>query len=703
MFLADLVVEQAWSELSTRQRVEGKFVDPSCGSGIFLVRLFEKAIDEWRIQHNNQRPTWPALKAILKRINGFDIKKEAIHVAAFSLYIALLENTRPAEILALMEKGRLLPKLCGETLRYIDFFEVDSDSHKYDLIIGNPPWVSRRGDQKSADKWCKDNGYEMPAKEISWGFAWKALSHSRDKAVVALLLKATSFITSQSSTILKTRKKWMNAVFLKRIVNFADTRFQLFDGGDAPTALMIYKPKNENVGSYAFDYWAPKADLNLKTKRLMTLSSSDQSSLPIELVLKDQLLMKRRMWMQSPDEKLFQYLNSQPKLSSKLTTYQESKKKDADTSDKWIIGQGFIRVSTTEKIHAESYKTVRSEIVTKIPHLDMSAFVPIVMPSISEESWSTDVVYRAGFEQGFKAPHILIPQGLEREKGRLRASYCEQELSFLSSLQAIHIHDDEHGLAKFLTVLLNSSLVAWYLFHNSSVSGMERDKVPQQELLDIPFPFPDYFQNKSKVKNAFSRAVSLIDNFLEEKDNFFGRSASEFYSDIDSIIYDYFSLSQSDIFLIEDTLNHVIPSMQPSVNSKKAPSLWMDTTEKEWANYAESLSSSLEKWIDAPYRAVSELEGASKDLVVLAVHLTAEAKVSTFSNNRNQDIDKVLSKIWKSLPKSLPGNFQLIPDLRIFIDDVLYIVKPRKKRFWLRSAAFADADAIASDLLSQQE
>ena len=37
MFLADLVAEQAWSELSAKQRANGKFVDPSCGSGIFLV------------------------------------------------------------------------------------------------------------------------------------------------------------------------------------------------------------------------------------------------------------------------------------------------------------------------------------------------------------------------------------------------------------------------------------------------------------------------------------------------------------------------------------------------------------------------------------------------------------------------------------------------------------------------------------------
>ncbi|TQV85741.1 N-6 DNA methylase [Exilibacterium tricleocarpae] len=701
MFLADLVAEQAWSELSAKQRSEGKFVDPSCGSGIFLVRLFEKAIDEWQVQHNNQRPTWPALKAMLKRIHGFDVKKEAVRVAAFSLYIALLENTRPAELLALMEKGRLLPKLCGETLNAIDFFEVDAGSNKYDLIVGNPPWISRRGDQKIAEHWCKENGYEMPAKEMAWDFAWKALSHANKDGVAALLLKATSFLTNHSPTFIKTRKQWMSRSRIKRIVNFADTRFQLFEGGDAPAVLAIYQPIKQEGKHYSFDYWVPKADLNLKTNRLMTLSSADQAKLPIDLVIKDQLFMKRRMWMQTPDEKLFQYLSGLPKLERTLVTYQQSRKIEADTDGKWIIGQGF-KPAQENKLNDSNYKTSISEIVDKIPHLPTNMFKAIVMPEIETGGWNTNLVHRKGFEQGFKAPHVLIPQGVSSEQGRLRASFCDQDLSFRDSIQAISFDRSEEDRAKFLTVLLNSSFTAWFLFHHSSNTGMERDKVHQEQLLDIPFPLPEDMNDASRARKAFKHSVELIDRLAENKGDLLVEESSQIYSQIDRIVCDYFGLGASDIFLIEDTLNHIVSSMQPRANSKKTPSLWMDTTEKDWANYSESLSSSLERWIDAPLKAVSEVGGVSKDLVVLAVQLTSDTSMPRFSNNQGQDVDIALSKIWRALPKSLPGNFQLIPDLRIFIDDILYIVKPRKKRFWLRSTAFADADAIASDLLSQQ-
>ena len=46
----------------------------------------------------------------------------------------------------------------------------------------------------------------------------------------------------------------------------------------------------------------------------------------------------------------------------------------------------------------------------------------------------------------------------------------------------------------------------------------------------------------------------------------------------------------------------------------------------------------------------------------------------------------------------LPGNFHLVPDFRLFAGDSLYLVKPLQRRFWLRSAAIADADAVAVDL-----
>ena len=51
------------------------------------------------------------------------------------------------------------------------------------------------------------------------------------------------------------------------------------------------------------------------------------------------------------------------------------------------------------------------------------------------------------------------------------------------------------------------------------------------------------------------------------------------------------------------------------------------------------------------------------------------------------------------MPKQpIGGNFQLMPDFRAFVGKDLFLIKPMQRRFWLQSAALADADAIAMDL-----
>jgi hypothetical protein len=58
----------------------------------------------------------------------------------------------------------------------------------------------------------------------------------------------------------------------------------------------------------------------------------------------------------------------------------------------------------------------------------------------------------------------------------------------------------------------------------------------------------------------------------------------------------------------------------------------------------------------------------------------------------------VLGRLSEHINQSLDGNFQVMPDLRVFVGESLFLIKPMQMRFWLRSTALADADAIALDL-----
>ncbi len=76
-----------------------KILDPSCGSGIFLVIAFKRLVQIWRLQHNMKIPDKHDLKKILKNIFGIDKEEQAVQLASFSLCLALCNELEPLEII----------------------------------------------------------------------------------------------------------------------------------------------------------------------------------------------------------------------------------------------------------------------------------------------------------------------------------------------------------------------------------------------------------------------------------------------------------------------------------------------------------------------------------------------------------------------------------------------------------------------------
>jgi N-6 DNA Methylase len=85
MFLADFAVDQIWDELTEDQRHKGTFYDPACGSGIFLVRLFQRLVANHCREKGKRFATWNDLSTMVQRLHGGDINAAAVRVAAFSL------------------------------------------------------------------------------------------------------------------------------------------------------------------------------------------------------------------------------------------------------------------------------------------------------------------------------------------------------------------------------------------------------------------------------------------------------------------------------------------------------------------------------------------------------------------------------------------------------------------------------------------
>ena len=317
MFLADTVISQVWDTVSDATKETGRFFDPACGSGVFLVRSFQRLCEHWRDTRTARTIRWDSLLGILSRLHGWDIDSSAVRVAVFSLYIALLEEVSPPDIRRLMKRGRILPALWGENLRHRDFFEKHAHDVRADVVIGNPPWSSRPGtdgEDRSSLAWCDAERLPVPGKEDAWAFVWKSFRHLRDGGIVAFLLPAMAFLHNHAKNTVAARGRLVHDARILRVINFADLRFQLFEGAVRPAALIVFGRADPEAPAYRFDYWTPKADLNLKIKRLITLSSADKCHVTSTMAAAEPLVFKQRLWMSDPESKLFNYLSVFPGL-----------------------------------------------------------------------------------------------------------------------------------------------------------------------------------------------------------------------------------------------------------------------------------------------------------------------------------------------------------------------------------------------------
>jgi N-6 DNA Methylase len=703
-FLVDVVVDQVWEQLPSAKRASGTFMDPACGSGIFLVRLFQRIVAHKRA--GGESLSWDDLVSIVERLYGADIDPAAVKITAFSLYIALLEQMDPREIAELTKRGHILPPLLGKTLHAgCDF--ITAPPFFVDAILGNPPWKGRPGvivrkesddapDEAEKDGDEEEDADPVPAKDIAWRFIWQSLQCVGPDGIIGLLLPAMGVLHNPSSA--KARTILFARARVTRVINFSDLVFELFDGANRPTCLILFAKGKEAEGVYSFDYWVPKSEPGLRLKRMILLPHSDQLRMRSASVGVDAGIFKRRLWTRSSDERLFDYLKTFPSIGKFISQFKNARSGDDGQDERggeWVIGQGFKFALKPEK-RPPGYVVHIEPKIADYPFYSAKNFRALGVHYGRLMPPADVVVHRVGFVQAFDGPYILIPQGIVREEGRLRASYGDRPVSFNSSLQAIVFPKNEVRKAKLLTAILNSRLAAWFFFHSSAYMGTDRAKVIQKQLLQLPFDDAQNMPKTNLARRAEEHLVNLIDQEIMNAKYINDRAPDHVWYDLDELVAQYYGLDDEDITIINDTFEYIIPAMQPRFD-RPAPELWQPPCRQQRENYVLGLCRALKRWVEGGVSA--RLLAKSPDYILLKLTFD-ESKRPEYREDSIEGLREAISRIGDGIGIETSRNLQLVPDLRIAIGRDLYLVKPNRIRDWLESYAQADADDIAADLLS---
>ena len=227
-----------------------RFLDPACGSGIFLVTIFNRLSTQWVFC--NPAATFAqradALTSILTtQLCGVD-KNPTASLACFSLYLAFLDQFEPPDLRVFKrEIGRkVLPHLFwpksesrsrvrNPVIIEADFLDTNRVDSQFHFVIGNPPWAGRGSQQVALD------------------FMRRSPNLVQAMGRVAFILPAKVLLNKTDSF----QADWFSHVTVGRVVNLSDFRFVLFATQSAPASLFGLHPGSP-ASNHTFAYDLPK-------------------------------------------------------------------------------------------------------------------------------------------------------------------------------------------------------------------------------------------------------------------------------------------------------------------------------------------------------------------------------------------------------------------------------------------------------------
>lgn len=705
-FLAEIVLDTALEKVTSL--LGKRFLDPACGSGIFLVSLFNRIAEEWlrnnREASNEERAR--ALSAILQnQLFGVDADptETACRIAAFSLYLAFLDQLEPRTIQGLQEQGNVLPSLVGHNILCQNFFDDELELPDFfDLVVGNPPWARVSGSETLVEDWCEREGFPIAQRQLAYGFIWKAPLHINNSGHVCFLLPSSLLLNHQDKAI-KAQREWLSTYTIEQVINLSDMRFYLFDGAIRPALIVSYTKDSPDKQNAFVSYLVPKTELETLKAEIISIASEDRVQVRLAELLyklgKDEatLVWKKSFWGTPRDQKFLDRLSNLPRLADAV---DQLKVKPHKRTKRWIIGQGFQPEGANddpEKSKIPSWSPDQLFVEGKSKAIDLL----LLESDCGRVGDRFQRLRRLPDEKIFQAPHVLVKQGAT--KG-LKVSYSDFDVCFQDSIQGIHGPEQDANLLMFLAVVLNSSLSTYFLFHTSANWGTERDKVHEEELLRTPFLFPEDTSTPIESEEVIREASNLLKRVKKQlKQNFLGRAdvIEQAKHDLLPLVYRYYQIDELEQILINDTVNCWIPSSTPTRGSVSIPTL-KQSTPSDRMDYLTLLCNLLNAWSRrGRYQVSGKILVSSRSGmgIVVLQKVASQTSFSAVEQESSSQLDEALTRITQLLPRH-EGSIAYYRNLKVFDRDKLYILKPLTFRFWSKTFALNDADEIAAEILT---
>jgi hypothetical protein len=624
--------------------IDFKVIDPACGSGIFLVATFKRLVQRWMITNDFKTPSVEILKSlIINNIFGIDEKAEAVEVAKFSLSLALCDILAPEIIWNELHFDDL--SKTGNLIAN-DFFEVLHDRNNYpnikdfDLVIGNPPFMGDKTISKKIEELENKNISNRP-KLPDDNLAYLFIEQSFK------LLKKDAFISMvQPSGILynnkveQFRKYLFDNFNLRQVIDFTGLN-KLYDGS-----------KKNSKGK--------KVSINVPTAVLCFENNTP------EIDTNEVLHLTVR-----------QTFETKEKLYFDLSYYDFH----------WISYKETIENKYIWKCNLVGGSRV-VDIVNRLNQY--TKFNTFTKDKVSNNNWT----YSTGFILGNKknpAPHLYnslalqtSPQNALTENGiDWNKTYVINEPNFEAPRKPELYQPPLVIMRK--TLHKNTFLVEYSdkpIIFSDSFIGLSSSSKDKNELKNIVKKFKNYSKEfifyiiATSAKTGVDKATVIYKN------------------DIDNLPYpkniEDIKLSKTEQYFADDTIDYMLDW----INGNQNLPIFKNVNKKqikEYQNiYCDLINTVYDKFI--PLDVLS-----TEQFIIMSFYYKDKSNNYLFDNNNLNDKD-----IENLINQKIGRNVNITRVFKYYDENLIYIIKPKQYRYWLKSIAVKDADDTFADLVDMR-
>ncbi len=688
--LAKLIVDETITQIGT-------VLDPSCGSGIFLVLAFRK-MKEYAKEPQDIREKINFRNKLAKdNVFGIEKQAEARRLAIFSLYLELLQGLDTDEINKFI-KEKLINEtenslflhdisenIINENSLEIEKGKIPHENLRFDFIVGNPPFGKINERNTVEDKFLKNHAIDVfdeesntnieyriedlvSDRQISQCFMLRIKDWAKLKTSFGFVLNTASFYNERAENFQTFFFKYFQ---LEKFYELSRVKKILFRKAQENVCALIFK--NKKINNNRFDYQPVYLEKFSEIFNLLIIHKDKGISLEQKEILTNKIKLRDYLIGNEYDRKLLAYLSANDKLSSYIIDNKENFAVGIRITGSDKISKTDNRYNELTKDNKRKYFTeVKSSFISKekteiytIPYIeykDINSFNLTINKYVSEEDIREKRFRRNKDIAFFKSDKILLRKiPIKNPVYIYEAVYFNETLCFPDGVFCIRLKNPHYY--KFIIAILNSKLISYYInqLHLKRSLG-SFPHIGKFTIRNLPVP-------KIKYEDLIE-INKLVDKIMNKRYN-----SKEIYDKLDNVVFDLYNLSILEKRRIEDFF----------AESR-------EVNESDLDEYRKHLSQTLEiHFVTQPIIKAYIGTNLPFKMVVVAMYFNHQ---ENHQPSENKYIQYILQEIISINPDE---NFITLKE-KVFGKDCIYFLKDNNYLNWTTTKAYEDGQEVLKRL-----